>query len=280
MQNFDNEPIRPFTEQRSEVEQINYLKSRNTNFIFLFGKPGVGKTSITASLIHYLSAICEQGNVERVGNHDGKGLAERIRFLIASGRFPNRTKNGSLTEVDCCFVPYKKNLTELRFTFLEMSGEDLKMVDVHNYDGKLPDNIDVFFKVDGLSLIFILVTSHDETRNDDSLMANFLDYLIEKSPIYRHSRILLLISKWDEVPGNPDIEMFISANMPLTFRKINKANNAFCHFSLGKIEEKVDGQIYIRNYDSESPERIFEWLYKTLTGRKLFGLLDTLKKQF
>jgi hypothetical protein len=279
MQNFDQNSIRNFSEQLSEIEQINNLKSKNTNFIFLFGKPAAGKTAITASLIHYLATECEQGNVERVGNLEGRKLGERIRYLIAHNRFPDRTNVGSLTQVDCCFVPTKKNLNELWFTFLEMSGEDLKQVDVHNHDGKLPDNIDVFFKVDGLSLTFILVTSHGESRNDDSLMVNFIDYLIDKSPIYRNSRVLLLISKWDEITGSIDVEDFIRVNMPQTFKKINKSSNAFRHFTLGRVDE-IDGQVYIRNYDSESPERVFEWIYRTLTGKNLFGRLDGLRKFF
>lgn len=278
MQTFDSEPIRPFTEQFSEVEQINYLKSRNTNFLFLFGKNGVGKTAITASLIHYLSAECSEGSVERVGNIEGRKLGERIRYLIANNRFPDRTTVGSLTEVDCCFVPTKKNRKEMWFTFLEMSGEDLKLVDVHDHDGRLPDNIDVFFKVDGLSLTFILVTSHDECRNDDSLMVNFLDYLIDKSPIYRNSRVLLLITKWDEVTGDIDVEEFIRINMPQTFRKIDKTVNAFRHFTLGKVEDAVDGQLYIREFDVDSPGRVFEWLYRTLTGKRLFGPLSSVRK--
>jgi hypothetical protein len=65
--------------------------------------------------------------------------------------------------------------------------------------------------------------------------------------------------------------------MPQTFKKINKTNNAFRHFTLGTIGE-VDGQPYIRSYDAESPERVFEWLYRTLTGKHLFGRFGSLRK--
>jgi hypothetical protein len=269
--------IRPFPEQFSETDQINYLKKKLTNYIFLFGKQGVGKTAITASLIHYLASVCEQGNIEKVGNMEGKKLGERIRYLISHNRFPDRTNVGSLTQVDCRFVPSKRNLKELDFTFLEMSGEDLKQVDVNEHEGRLPDNIDVFFKVEGLSLTFILVTSYDQASADDSLMVNFLDYLIDKSPVYRQSRVLLLISKWDEVPRSQDVEDFIRDNMRQTFRKINRATNAFSQFSLGEVAE-VDGQPYIRNYDDASPERVFEWLYRTLIGKNLFGRFESWRK--
>lgn len=273
-------PILPFLEQVSEADQINYLKSKPSNFIFLFGKPGVGKTSILASLIHYLTTVCEQGNIERVGNMEGRRLSERIRYLISANRFPDASSVGTLTQLDCRFVPTKKNLSELNFTFLEMSGEDLKQVDVNLHEGRLPDNIDVFFKVEGLSLTFILVTSHDRARADDSLMVNFLDYLLAKSASYREARVLLLISKWDEVPGDIDVEDFIRTNMPQTFRKINRrGTNAFRQFSLGSVNE-VDGEPFIERYDAESPEKVFGWLYKTLTGKNLFSWVENLRKFF
>jgi hypothetical protein len=280
MQNF--EQIRPFREQLSEADQINYLKKKPTNFVFLFGKQGVGKTAITASLIHYLASVCAYGNIEKVGDMEGKRLGERIRHLLSQDRFPDRTAMGTLTQVDCRFVPTKKGLKELNLTFLEMSGEDLKRVDVNEYEGKLPDNIDVFFKVEGLSLTFILVTSHDEASADDSLMVNFLDYLIDKSPVYRNSRVLLLISKWDkvrEMHGDVDVEGFIRKNMRQTFRKIDRTANAFRHFSLGDVTD-ADGQPLIKNYDERSPEIVFEWLYRTLTGKSLFGWLDGVRRYF
>jgi hypothetical protein len=278
MQNF--EQIRPFREHLSEAEQINYLKGKRTHFIFLFGKQGVGKTAITASLIHYLASESEYGNIEMGGDDTGRRLGARIRYLISTGRFPDRTNVGSLTEIDCRFDPAKSGLEELKFTLLEMSGEDLKLVDVNEYDGKLPDNIDVFFKAEGLSMTFILVTSPDEARGDDQLMVNFLDYLINKSPVYRHSRVLLLMSKWDEVKKkhpNTDLEKFIKENMRQTFRKINRPTNAYRHFSLGEVTE-ADGQPYISKYDETSPKMVFEWLYRTLTGRDVFGWLERVRR--
>jgi GTPase SAR1 family protein len=282
MHNIDRIGISPFPEQPSEVDQINGLKAKRTNFIFLFGKAGVGKTAITASLINYLASECEQGNIERVGNHEGKKLGERIRYVISRNMFPDRTRVGSLTQVDCRFVPSRRGLRELDFTFLEMSGEDLEHVDVNSdgHEGKLPDNIDVFFKAEGLSLTFILVTSHDQAATDDSLMVNFIDYLADKSPVYRDSRVLLLISKWDEAlreHPNLDVEEFIRDNMRQTFKKINRSANAFRYFTLGTINE-VDGHPHISKYAPESAERVFEWLYRSLTGRPLRGRFERLRR--
>lgn len=285
MPNRDNDSISRFPEPFEKGKQIQYIQGKKTNFIFLFGRHQAGKTAITASLIHYLSAISDYGNLDRVGNKEGKRLAERIRYAIGQGRFPDRTRVGSVTEVDCCFVPHQQNrhLEEFWFTFLEMSGEDLKQVDLHDEDtsGELPDNIDVFFEAEGISMTFILVTPQDEARKDDDLMVNFLDYLYEKSPDFRESRVLLLVSKWDQHMGGDDIREFLRSEMPNTFRKISRNTNAARAFSLGRLSRKlVDGLPYIQKYDPEPAQKVFEWLYESLTGKKITTKWDKFKKWF
>jgi len=54
-------------------------------------------------------------------------------------------------------------------TFLEISGEDLHKVEVAK-GGKLPDNVDIYFKADGLSMLFILVTTPQDASKDDTIM--------------------------------------------------------------------------------------------------------------
>lgn len=264
----------------TEADQINYLEGRETNFIFIFGKPAVGKTAITASLINHLSTDCDYGNLVGIDNGGGRILLEKIRNTIRDKRFPDRTKVGTLTEIDFKFEPLNKSKGNLWLTFLEMSGEDLNKVELNeNNPSQLPTDIDVFFRANNLSMIFILVTSHQDANKDDSLMVTFLDYIIGKDLRFQNSRILLLVSQWDTFVGEIDTEEFIRTRMPLTYARLRKNSNAIRNFSMGRITT-ADGQPRIQEYDSEPAEKVFHWIYETLTGKSLVSWWEKFRRYF
>jgi hypothetical protein len=255
----------------TESEQINYLEGRETNFIFLFGRSGIGKTAITASIINYLSTGCEYGNLVGIDSGDGNGrlLLEQIRSTIRERRFPERTVLGSLTEIEVRFEPLKKSKPHVWITFLDMSGEDLDNVEVkENSPRQLPSKIDVFFKANNLSMIFVLVTSHEDAHRDDSLMVTFLDYIIGKDSRFRNSRVLLLISKWDSFVGEIDTEEFIMSRMPLTYARLRNNTHSIRTFSIGRVIS-ADGKPHIQEYNPVPAENVFLWIYKSLTGKSL-----------
>lgn len=254
----------------SEQEQIRQLQDMGTNFIFLFGKLGVGKSSITASLLHYLSTECHYGNLEKRGNPEGQQMWEAIRRDFAGHRFPQRSNNETVYEVECIFVPSSNyaHLTKLPLTFLEMGGESLSRVSIMN-SGELPSNIDIFFKAGNLSMLFVLVTSPQEAQQDDHLLVEFLDYINQKSPRYRDARALLLVAKWDEYRGLEGVDKFLKQNMPSTYRRLAKPTNAYGVFTVGTVEGNLGGRPYIHQYDSRPARNVFGWIYRTLTGKKL-----------
>jgi len=259
----------------SELDQINSLRAKDTNFVFLFGKAAVGKTAIIASIFHFLNTECQLGYLEQISslnnnvNENGRNLGEIIKQNISIGRFPDRTGIGNLFGIDTCFISsrIRPNLNPLRLTFLDMPGEDLHQVSI-GQQGKFPKNIDVFFKAGKLSMTFILVTSYDEAQKDDLLMVNFLDYIYKKSPRFRESRVLLLISKWDKYSKRMNDSDFIQNQMPQTFRKLSRETNSYGTFSLGMVIEEVDELPFIQEYNGRSAERVFSWIYQTLTEKK------------
>jgi hypothetical protein len=254
----------------SEQEQITYLRDKATNFVFLFGKQGEGKTAITASLIHYLNTECRYGSLEKKGNPAGQRVWEIIKQAIAQGRFPDRTSKANVYEVESLFVPSSncKHLSKVSLTFLEMSGESLSEVSIMK-SGRLPSNIDIYFNAGNLSMTFLLITSHQEAHSDDHLMVEFLDYINQKSPRFREARVLLLISKWDTYTERENVTEFLKHQMPNTFRRLAKSTNGYGVFSLGTIGNQDDGAPFILKYNSGSAKDVFEWLYRTLTGKQI-----------
>lgn len=260
--------------QHSISQEVNL--SDETNYVFIFGKPYVGKTVITTSIINYLSTESRHGLLRIKDNKVGITFLDRAINFFRKQQFPERTVKGSLTEVDVEFLPFRKTKDKLALTFLEMSGEDLRQIEFgESSSNRLPTGIEVFLRAEGLSKIFILVTSHDEASNDDYLMAKFLDYIIANDQHFQNSRVLLLVSKWDTFIEKIGINDFLKSQMPLTYRKLHKNINAVAYFSIGKVSE-IDGMPFIIKYDSKPAEKVFSWIYKTLTGKSLTTFWDRL----
>jgi hypothetical protein len=210
--------------------------------------------------------------LEKKGNFEGQRVWDAIKQTIAEGRFPDRTGTTDVKvfEIESVFVPAnnRKFLSKLSVTFLDMGGEHLYEVSSRK-SGKLPSNIDIYFKAGNLPLTFIMVTSPEEARLDDHLMVNFLDYINQKSSHFREARVLLLVAKWDAYAGQDSVTDFLRFHMPNTFRRLDRPTNSYGVFSLGTIEDDVDGQPLIQEYDSRPAKAVFQWIYKTLTGKQL-----------
>lgn len=269
-----------------ELELIKNLKKKDTNFVFLFGRVGAGKTALVASLIYFLRTYDNYGNLYFDGNESGNKLANRIKRIFKDGKFPGRTTAGAVTELECAFRPDddKSHLKAFKFCFLEMSGEDLVTVSLNEDDlqevknsnyqmGKLPNNIDVYFKA-GVSMTFIIIAEKNSVKDDDGLISSFFDYIESNHSTYNKSRIILVISKWDSNPKPEEISRFLQEKMQETFKFIKGRNNAVTAFSVGKILQLEDGTPFIKEYNEEPADRIFRKLYSIINGEEI-----SLKKQ-
>ena len=258
----------------STLEQINYIKGKPTNYVFLFGKSKAGKTAIASSLIYHLHNDFKGTlRIMRSDNNvEGESLARRIKSLIETGRFPDRTSLGTVTHIDMQYKPHDPIKKAINVSLLEMSGEDLSEV-VVDKSGKLTESIEVFFKAGNISMIFVLVTSADEALEDTNTLIQFLDYLFGKDEKFYHSRIILLISQWDKYFGatNETVIEFVERKLRSVYAKIYRphATNAIAKYSIGEVEPDVDGRPYIKKFDHESPEILWAWLYETITGSPL-----------
>ncbi len=256
------------------LEQIQYIRSKPTTYVFLFGKTQAGKTAIASSLIHHLQRDLQGdfGLVRNEQNVEGEKLGRQIQSLIQEGRFPNRTSVGAVTHIDLQYRPRDVRKEQVNVTLIEMSGEDLHEL-VVDQKSKLPDNIEVFFKAGNISMIFMLITSAAEAQKDENLMLQFMDYLASKDKKFTQSRIILLISQWDKYFGlNPEtVAEFLESKLPAVYAKINRpdASNAIAKYTLGDVESNVDGKPFIRVFDHESPKMLWNWLYATITGYPL-----------
>jgi hypothetical protein len=252
--------------------------AQDKHFVFMFGPPSAGKTVVLGSMLQAMQRPEVNGRLFIHGAGDGYfkyglSLWSQIRTAFEQQRFPRRTEQGKTIQLHAQYRPSNSE-PPLDIVFLEMSGEDLKTVHVTvEADGEgrrdLPFHIEQFLRVPNLKLAFIIVTSWEAAEKDDALINDFLAYINEKAPHLSENRFIILVTKWDTKPGDPNepIYDFIRARMPATANKIAAKRNIVQPFSVGTIVPFAgpDGDI-IANFDHAAGQRLFARLYETFTG--------------
>lgn len=255
------------------------LRDRKTNFVFLFGRPGSGKTAIISSVCHYLSTH-PSGSLEvrNKSNREGMFFLKEIFRKGKEGLFLERTARNKITEIDLMYTP-RKPKKSMNLTFLEMSGEDLSKVELkrdyqtgNTAGGLLPDNIDVYLKCPKIKMVFLLVTEWKNAREDDILMFEFLDYLRKKQKSFQKPQVLLLVSKWDTYGGKyrKDIDAFAREHMKLTYNLLTQIEGSLTFFTVGEVvevENEYATDTLISSVDTTQADVVKRWVYNAVTGK-------------
>lgn len=267
--------------QKTLLETIKAIEDKDTNYIFLFGKGGTGKSYITASLIYYLKTSGLGDLLVKDTTSDiAKLLEQDLYNEFFTGKIINRTNRLEPPyEIDLVFTPKDRKLPKMNITFLEISGENLSKVKIAKNDphsGKLPDNIDIFFMCKNIKLIFFLVADHATALEDSLLIDRFLNVVLNKNENFDNANYLLAITKWDTYNGKhkKNVEDFTKEFMPnIHNRFINHTEGkAITHYSIGKILRSVDKGVVTEQIQEKNPKRAEEvanWLYRTITKRSL-----------
>ena len=209
--------------EKSTKEKYDELRRRDTNFIFLFGSPGTGKSCITASLIYFMK-VCNLGDliVAPSNSSDAHHTVQDMYESIQRGEFLPRTNTQVFaTEIDLIFRPKNRKSAkdDMRITFLEISGEHLTKVKINRNmanSGSLPDDIETYFNCPDLNLIFFLVADHVSASRDAQTVNSFLDYVFNKDEGFDLANYLLAITKWDTYDGvyRDNVEEFAESTIP------------------------------------------------------------------
>ena len=277
----DND-YREEVQEETLLEKFNRLQRRDTNYVFLFGQPASGKSYITASIIYYLQTSgLGSLHMSDTNSMESQLIADDMFEKFHTGRFINRSDQTTETpyEIDLVFRPNDNTLPEMKLTFLEMSGEHLKSVQVKKGDansGRLPDDIDEFLMCPDINLIFFLVADHLNAMKDSMSINKFLNYAYNKDPRFDKSNYLLAVTKWDTYTGKhkDNVEHFTKENMPQVhnYLKNNDVSNAIMHYSIGSVVSRnVNGVVteQITNLDISRAEALTDWLYQTITKQSL-----------
>lgn len=250
------------------------LDTKDSNFVFFFGKPQIGKSVILASMLYQMNARAGtiRPKVNSPNSKEAKVLLFDMLDNIKKGILPNRSEVDKVIELDLVFEPNNKSkkVKPINLTFLEMSGENLKEV---RRGGTLIKSIDEFLNA-SIPLTFILVTDVENADDDDALMISFLQYLEEKSRKYKQVNAILIIAKWDKTgdtnaPHADYLNDFIRSHMPMTNNQVDNYELFKTYYTVGQFTIDEDGEEKLSQLNLTTAKILTEWLYESVAGISL-----------
>ena len=258
----------------------------NTNYVFLYGKSGVGKSTFLGAISNYLLQESEYNIVPNISNPLSIAILNKWVLDLNNGNFPLRTPPGSLIQVEAALQDGNKVMP---ISLLEISGEDLQKGDFANYSIFEDDN-----KYEGLtkkyedfilnSNIFILMTSVSRATNEQNYLWQFLVKLHFLSQ-QQGSKIkaAIIITHWDTLKKSKiTVEKFVEEKMKLLYSQIDKnllKDVEIFPFSVGKV---ANNQVVSQSTDDEfeeiNDEKAIEELSFKYCAEIADWLLDTVEE--
>ena len=240
------------------------ILAKNTNYIFIFGYTGAGKSTVLTAINMYMRqhyrVILNQAE-----NQDGIRLIHQMMRDVEEGQFPLPTSIGMITEYDTAF---RMEGEDVNLTFLEMAGEDLKKVDVETGEEGLPEAVRAYLTCPNISISFLLVADFDRvvSKKEDKLILQFLSYLYnEKIDL---SRVGVVLSKFDRGRTDMDVEEVIQTHLPQVDKWLTSGDIAqprVFPFSIGKIKEYSNRKDEIEEINLEDCSELVPWLHTVLS---------------
>lgn len=262
----------------------NYLKQlidSDTTIVFTFGYTGVGKTTLLVALYEYLFKY-------HLVQLNQKGNIEGATFLIQSSgelrekhQLPPITTSLTIKEID---LIYEINKEKTMLTFLDMAGEDLKMVNPreinyftsHKSTGELDSEIIKYLNQENLPIILLCIIDYERIEKDNELMRTFFNYVETYFPNFSFVSAAIIVTKWDKHDGgslSSDVISYVRQNANATYLGIKNLVDEphFFPFSIGKIKE--DDNNFVEKLDLSFCKNIIEWLHSiSLNNRNSINL--------
>ncbi len=267
--------------------------------IIPFGLPGSGKTTFLATLFKLLTeARSLKSEViiperESVSNYAGQAMLNEWSDLLTVGRLFDATPAGEhhIRDVEMQVTPLVGQRRPLRFSIVEVSGEDLRKVVVQaDSEPSLPQSVEALFTNRSVRPLLILMV-HPERSGNDKMFDNLMLFLRQHVDPGRLKEMPMLVL----IPNprramaelhmrRPDLQMhkvltpelcpeYLREFAPRTyaiFSNWTKSRRGIMPYHVGTIgRSERDGRERIMVYEDEHAKQVFKWIYTQFTGRKL-----------
>ncbi|MEM1120086.1 MAG: hypothetical protein AAGJ18_06525 [Bacteroidota bacterium] len=248
------------------------LQAKNSNFIFVFGYTGSGKTTVLAAIDLYIRRKYAK-TINPTGNKDGINHINKIVRNITFGEFPNATPAGTIVEYDVALTHPVSDET-VNLTFIEMAGEDLRKINTDDEDGGTGDlrsEIKKYLTCPDISISFLLIADYKErieNLREDDLFMNFFGYVRNlEVPL---QNVGVIVSKFDKnVTDRLFLNDVVEDYLPQTRRFMeNKSiihNAKIFPFSIGEVMQEEGDEPRITAIDLRDTDAIVNWLFDSFS---------------
>ena len=275
---------------------IKKLIDDDFHFVFFWGLPAVGKTTI----LYTLWLCMERLGILRPLEYENSASSRQGSFRYQIDRFvmgepAARTNSDNAYALLAAFTPepaLHEKLPTVKFAFIEAAGETTArqynheiMIDEASM-GDFPLLHNVILSNENAKVLHVVVAAFSDKSDfdvdQDSNLTSALNLVERKRRLARKAdEFLLVISKWDltfnQEPSYP--EEWLQSNLPRTFHRY-KAYNQYCEtsyfqtYSTGEwtiaTTESGLGIQYLTKIRLEAAECLIHWLYRASTGYLLF----------
>ena len=248
----------------SQPKTHEEILAKNTNYVFIFGYTGSGKSTVLTAVNMYMRQHYRV-ILNQTENKEGIRLIHEMMRDVEAGRFPQPTSIGKITEYDTSFT---MDAQDINLTFLEMAGEDLKKVDVDEGEEGLSEELLAYLTCPGISISFLLVADFERVmqRKEDKLILQFLSYLYNEG--IDMSRVGVVLSKFDQGKTDMDVEQVIKKYLPQVDKWLSSddiEHPRVFPFSIGQINSYPDKKDDIQEIDLDDCGEIVPWVHEVLS---------------
>jgi len=248
------------------------LQAKNSNFIFVFGYTGSGKTTVLGAIDLYIRRKYAK-TINPTGNKDGINHINKIVRNITFGEFPNATPAGTIVEYDVALTHPVSDET-VNLTFIEMAGEDLRKINTDDEDsgtGELRSEIKKYLTCPDISISFLLIADYKErveSLKEDDLFMNFFGYIRNLEVPLKN--VGVIVSKFDkDVTDRLLLNDIVEDYLPQTRRFMeNKSiieNAKIFPFSIGEVVQEEGDEPRITAIDLRDTDAVVNWLFDSFS---------------
>ncbi len=248
------------------------LQAKNSNFIFVFGYTGSGKTTVLGAIDLYIRRKYAK-TINPTGNKDGINHINKIVRNITFGEFPNATPAGTIVEYDVALTHPVSDET-VNLTFIEMAGEDLRKINTDDEDsgtGELRSEIKKYLTCPDISISFLLIADYKErveSLKEDDLFMNFFGYVRNLEVPLKN--VGVIVSKFDKnVTDRLFLNDVVEDYLPQTRRFMdNKSiieNAKIFPFSIGEVVQEEGDEPRITAIDLRDTDAVVNWLFDSFS---------------
>lgn len=250
------------------VENIGSKTLKKSPYVLILGNTDAGKSTIIASICHYIQDQEEFLFHFDLTDKKGTQLVKENMYALKKGEFPAKESQRGTCEINVVFDTIRENKKQ-QYTFVEIYGKIISNWSLIANDRNI---LEYFNKAD----VFMLVIDALQAASDDVTISMLFEIILRQNRI---APIFLVISKWDKLsPAEKNVNDFVKKLMPGTQKWLKYGNLPdvkIFKFSVGKIrsslesgKEQHDGITELSTKDSQD---IFRSLYNYLSEPEEIG---------